>query len=71
MSKIMTRAEANKKIEELLQNAYDSISQAEAIAQEYNLTFRFELEYGMGGYYDPNETNDYGDSHWHPSSLSC
>lgn len=67
----MTREEASKKISALVQNAYDSIHQAEALADEHGISFSFSPEYGMGGYYDPEEINDSTGNHWYPSSLGC
>lgn len=81
----MDKIEAKKKIDELLQKAYDAVSEAESIADEHELRFNFEVSYGMGGTYygagtvdvddDDDWLADYGYSEnsgaWLASSQSC
>lgn len=73
----LTKQEANAKISEHLAAAYASINAAEALAIEHDLTFNFEIAYGMGGYFKgadaDQEGGGYGESQngWYPSSQSC
>ncbi len=60
----MDRAEASKKIDELMKQAADCVSEAERIADEHDLEFSMDLGgYGMGGWYSSGE--------WQASSHSC
>lgn len=68
----MTKKEAVAKIATLVQQAYDALNKAEVIADEYKLGFSFSPAYGMGGYYEGDESERYyGDDGWNPSSQSC
>jgi hypothetical protein len=70
--KKMTKEEAVAKIAELVQQAYDALRAAEGVADEHKLSFHFSASYGMGGYYNGDESERYyGDDGWHPSSQSC
>lgn len=51
------------KISRLVTEAHDLLRQAEKLADEAGIGFSFDVEYGMGGYYEEGE--------WHPSSMSC
>ena len=59
------------KLQEAVKKIYEAIAEAEAISDEIGEGFSLEVEYGMGGYYDPEEYNEDMDSHWYPSSQSC
>lgn len=59
----MTREEANAEISALVEHAYETIRQAERLADEHNLEISFSVEYGMGGYYS--------DGVWTSSSADC
>ncbi|MDD5149989.1 MAG: hypothetical protein PHC28_05835 [Flavobacterium sp.] len=66
--------EVNKQIANLIKEAEAKISEAEALAKEYKLSFSWSgPAYGMGGYYDGDweTSNCEGESGWNPSSSSC
>lgn len=76
----MNKQEANEKISRLISEAEGLITEAELIADEFELGFDWGLAYGMGGYYtgvpegaDPNKTNSWGEPlyGWQASSQSC
>lgn len=56
--------QARENITELVEQAYEKIGEAEKLASKYNVGFSFNVEYGMGGYYDPTDG-------WQASSNSC
>jgi hypothetical protein len=56
---------AKQEIDRLVKEAYAAINLAEEIAKEHNVSFGFDLAYGMGGVYEPEEGG------WCPSSQSC
>lgn len=60
-----------KTVKEAVDAAYAALQEAQHLAEETGEGFRFSPEYGMGGYYDPEEENEYTESHWYPSSLGC
>ena len=61
----MDKKEVAAKIEGYVQEAYEALYSATCLADEYEMSFSFSPEYGMGGYYDGEEGN------WNPSSQSC
>ena len=66
----MTKEEANAEIAALVDHAYETIRQAEALADEHKLSFTFSLEYGMGGRYS-SDPDFYGETGWIASSANC
>lgn len=58
-------------LNEAVQKIHDAIKEAEKISLETGVDFGLDVEYGMGGYFDPTEKNEVTGSHWFPSSLSC
>jgi hypothetical protein len=60
-----------KTVREAVAAAEFALEQAERLALESGEGFRFSPEYGMGGYFDPKEENEYTGSNWFPSSLGC
>jgi len=62
---------ASAEIAEQVKIAHDAIEKAMEISNESGVEFSFNVSYGMGGYYTPGETNEYTESHWQPSSMSC
>lgn len=57
--------EANQRISDKLEQAQKLVSEAEEIADEFNIGFSMDLGgYGMGGWYEANEG-------WQASSQSC
>lgn len=61
-----------KTVKEAVAAATAALEEAERLALETGEGFSFHPCYGMGGYFDPEEENDYTDgSHWFPSSLGC
>ena len=73
---------ASQKISELVAGAYDSLSEAQELADEYGLMFSFEPAYGMGGWYtgkgnpdwsesDADNSGDNESGYWMASSQSC
>ena len=59
------------KLEEAVQAIYDAVGKAEEISLETGESFSLDIAYGMGGYFDPEDENEYDESHWFPSSQSC
>lgn len=57
--------EAREEINKLISKAYDAINRAEELANKFNITFDFDVAYGMGGSYDPVE------GEWVSSSENC
>lgn len=60
-----------KTVKEAVAAAYEALAEAERLADETGEGFSFSPCYGMGGYYEPGETNEYTDESWFPSSLGC
>lgn len=60
-----------KTVKEAVSAAYEALQEAERIADETGEGFNFSPVYGMGGYYDPGEENEYTENSWFPSSLGC
>ncbi|ADG59978.1 hypothetical protein Acj9p078 [Acinetobacter phage Acj9] len=56
---------ANNEIQAALTQARELISNAESLANRHDLTFDFDIAYGMGGEYDGKK------GEWYPSSQSC
>ncbi len=79
----LAQAEAEKEdaprlISELVDAAYAKIAEAEKIADRTGTSFRFSLEYGMGGEYRPAGSKDWTNSYeertvgsWSSSSSDC
>lgn len=69
----MTAEEAAKQISQHLGEAYQAISKAEKLADEFKLTFDFGVAYGLGGTYigDEEERSEYCNDGWYSSSSSC
>jgi hypothetical protein len=70
--------EANKLISDKLEQVYALIKECEKIADENQVSFNFQVEYGMGGYYYPKEKDEEGnwkesssEVGWHASSQDC
>lgn len=61
----MTKEQAVKKIAALVKQAEEKINEATKIADSHDVGFSWELAYGMGGYYDPEEKE------WVSSSNDC
>lgn len=62
----LTAKEASAQISNLIAEAQTLVYEAEALADEHNVSFRMNLgDYGMGGYYDGEEGG------WNASSQSC
>lgn len=59
----MTQQEANAKLAQLVADIYSKIREAQELADEHELGFSLDVEYGMGGSYEEGA--------WHPSSQSC
>ena len=71
----MSKNKAYKEIENLKTKAMQLIKEAEEIAKKNNVSFSFDVAYGMGGTFS-NETGGYdsdetGEWCWQPSSHSC
>lgn len=60
-----------KTVKEAVAAAYAALEAAERLADETGEAFHFSPCYGMGGYYDPGEQNEYTDNSWYPSSVGC
>jgi len=71
----MTTEEQKQKQQEInqhVQNAYEELRKACAIADEYKLNFSWYVAYGMGGdYYGDHDDSDYSDGGWVSSSSQC
>lgn len=50
----MNAKEASAKIDELVNQAYALVRQAEALADEHMIGFDWSLGYGLGGFYYPH-----------------
>ncbi len=59
------KQEAEKQIEVLVKEAHEKIDEAKRLADKYELSFDWDLSYGMGGSYDGEE------GEWKSSSDSC
>lgn len=59
----MSKEDANKKLSEMVAEVYAKLAEVQSFADEHELGFSLDVEYGMGGYYEEGE--------WHPSSQSC
>lgn len=70
MTDKLTQQEATAKIAEHVAAAYEAIRQAESIADEYGLSFSFDLTYGAGAQYIGDMKDRWNDtgSGWHASS---
>ena len=60
-----------KTVKEAVEAAYAALAEAEQLALESGESFGFHPAYGMGGYFDPEEENEYTGDNWFPSSLGC
>jgi hypothetical protein len=60
-----------KTVKEAVEAAYAALAEAEQLALESGEGFGFHPTYGMGGYFDPEEENEYTGDNWFPSSLGC
>lgn len=65
-----SKSENQKKLDLLVQDIYQAISEATAFADSVGLGFRLDVGYGMGGYYDPVEFDGEA-SGWYSSSQNC
>lgn len=54
---------AQQKLDDKVNEFTTALSEAETIADKFDLEFSLDTAYGMGGYYNGGE--------WHPSSQSC
>jgi hypothetical protein len=61
----MNKQQANEAIANYINEAYKLVNEAQKIARDFELSFDWDLAYGMGGYYDGR------DESWNPSSESC
>lgn len=61
----MTDQEKQAELVRLIEAAHAALAEAEAFANEHELTFAFTVAYGMGGYYDGE------DGEWTSSSQNC
>ena len=59
------KQEAEKQIEVLVKEAHEKIDEAKRLADKYELSFDWDLSYGMGGSYDGEE------GEWRSSSSNC
>ena len=60
-----TSEEANAEINRLTSIAYSALNAATEIATKFDLYVNFDLAYGMGGSFDPDE------GEWISSSANC
>lgn len=60
-----TADEAQLMINDLVSQAYKCISEAEELSKKFEIGFSFDIAYGMGGYFEPEE------GEWQSSSSSC
>lgn len=65
MDVVLTEQEAAQRMLQFVSEAYAALAEAERIADKFNLDFRFDATYGMGGTYCGEE------GQWYPSSQSC
>ena len=73
-TKVLTREEATKLLQEHCSAAYAAIAEAEKIAVEYGIEFTFDVAYGMGGTFFPEGDSYYTsdkDPVWVASSHMC
>lgn len=67
--KYETKEQAKQAIAEKVAAAYALINEAEAIADENEVSFRLEVSYGMGGtFYPKDEYNMYYKEDWDEAS---
>ena len=66
MNEIKDQKEANKVISDKLEEAHKLIKECEAIADEHNCFFSFDLVYGAGASYHARPKN--GSENWAESS---
>jgi len=59
------KQEAEVKIESLIKEAYEKLDEAKSLADKYELSFDWDLSYGMGGSYNGEE------GQWRSSSDNC
>lgn len=72
--KYATELEAKDAIQVKLRAAFAAISEAQAIADENDVGFSFDIGYGMGGRYIPESKQDADDRDyggWYSSTRSC
>lgn len=75
----LSEREAHDRIAELVQQAYDALSEATRIADQHKIEFDFSPAYGMGGTYLPAGSQDpwsastdaLPEGQWQSSSHSC
>lgn len=77
----MTQKEAESKIQDLVAEAESSLGEAEVIADEYGISFDFDITYGAGAtYYPADEISEWmrdelgieeGEGAWISSSQQC
>jgi hypothetical protein len=63
--------EANEYIAIKVKEARAIIKDAEEIADRFNVSFTFSVEYGMGGTYAPAGSDEFVESGWNSSSAQC
>ena len=63
----------NAELAELVRKANAALNEATEFADKYHLSFRFGPAYGMGGTYEGDPAERYGDDDdgWYSSSMSC
>lgn len=54
-SKLLTKEEAQSKINENVKKIYEIFAETEALADKYSIGFGFSPAYGMGGHYNPKK----------------
>lgn len=64
----MTKEEARKLIAEKVEAAQKALHEAEKLADQHGIGFGFHPAYGMGGYYQPEVDETYGED-WSPSNT--
>jgi hypothetical protein len=62
---VMDKQQATKKISDKLEQAHKLIRECETLADAHDISFDWDISYGMGGYY--SGTN----GEWNASSESC
>jgi hypothetical protein len=67
----LTPQEIQAEMAKRVQTIYAAVRHAEDWAKEHQVSFSLEIEYAMGGYYDPTQENEYTESFWFPSSIGC